>query len=85
VLSAVNAAGHESGNTAATEGRDLPLLQDTLEVDAWGLWAVTWRDVVILDRENVPVAIYNLTDHNLGQSPEYEGLKSLLIQVHDMP
>lgn len=57
----------------------LPWLQDTPEVDAWGLWRVTWRDVVILDRENRPVAVYNLTVHDLADPGSYAELKALLL------
>ncbi len=84
-LLGVNGIGHESGNSLATEARDLPLAQDTLEVNAWGLWQVTWRDVVILDRANVMVAVYNLTEHNLSLPAEYAGLKSLLLEVQALP
>lgn len=84
-LLAVNAAGLASGNAAASVGVDLPLLQDTASVDAWGQWGVTWRDVVVLDRDNVVVSVFNLTSHNLANAVEYDALKQLLIDTADAP
>lgn len=75
----VNAAGAESGNDLAVQGRDLPWLQDTPEENAWGDWRVRWRDVVILDRENRKVAVYNVTDHNLARPSAYDSLKAMLV------
>lgn len=60
---------------------DLPLLQDTEEVGAWTAWDVTWRDVVILDDENVPVATVNVTSQDLGTPEGYAALKELLLEV----
>ena len=77
----VNAVGHESRNAAACDGRDIPWLQDTADQNAWGSWNVTWRDVLILDEDNVPVAVYNLTDHDLAVPANYEELKSMLRNV----
>lgn len=84
-LLAVNAAGLESGNAAASVGVDLPLLQDTASADVWGQWGVTWRDVVVLDRDNVPVSVFNLTAHNLANAVEYEALKQILIDTANAP
>ena len=74
----VNAAGLESGNSAAVVGKDLPWLQDTAAVNAWGLWDVTWRDVVIVDGSNRKVAVYNLTTHDLADPNNYLELKAML-------
>ncbi len=74
----INAAGLESGNPSITAGRALPWLQDTPEANVWAAWQVTFRDVVILDTENRPVAAYNLTVHDLADPASYAELKQLL-------
>ena len=77
----------------ATDEHDLPLLQDTEAVDVWHDWAITYRDVVILDGENVQVGVFNLTGNSLGETEltqdtdgdgmpdatNYEALRALLI------
>ena len=77
-LLGVNEAGHESGNVAATTGRDIPWLQDTDAVDAWGTWGVVYRDVVILDRHQAIHAVYNLTTRDLAVPANRNELKQLL-------
>jgi hypothetical protein len=85
-LLGVNGYGHQGGNAAATAGRDIPLLQD-VDSDgannshAWDLWDVTYRDVVILDDENVPVGVYNLTEHDLADPDSYATLRQMLIDA----
>jgi hypothetical protein len=74
----VNGMGLESGNAAACVGKDLPWLQETMDHPVWVPWAVTYRDVVILDRANKRVASYNLTDHDLSDPGNYLELKTLL-------
>ncbi len=75
----VNEIGQESGNAAMTAGRDLPWLQDVPAADVWKSWNVTFRDVVILDQENFPIAVYNLTIHDLGDANNYAELKALFV------
>jgi hypothetical protein len=87
-LLGVNGYGHESGVGVASEGRDIPLLQDVDEdgdslSDNWELWDVEWRDVVILDAENQPFAVYNLLDNDLADPDSYEELKNLLLSAAD--
>ncbi len=74
----INGVGYESGNATITEGRDLPWLQDTPETEVWALWSIAYRDVVVLDEEGVVVAVYNLTNHDLADSDNYDALRSLL-------
>ena len=74
----VNASGQESQNAAACAGKDIPWLQDTASQDVWGAWGVTWRDVVILDQDNVPIGVFNLTGHDLAEPANYSELKSML-------
>jgi hypothetical protein len=79
---AVNGSGAESGNAEAVAGgRTLPLLQDTESAGAWASWGPTYRDVVILDGDNRAVAAFNLTEHDLTRSPEYEVLLRILRKV----
>lgn len=75
----MNAAGHESGNAQTCNGRTIPWLQDDAAHDVWGLWAVTFRDCVILDDQNRVTAIYNLTVHDLALPSHFAELKALLI------
>jgi hypothetical protein len=88
-LLGVNAFGHESGVGLATESRDIPMLQDVDDDgnslgDTWELWDVEWRDVVILDADNVPVAVYNLLDNDLADPDDYDALKNLLVSTADV-
>jgi hypothetical protein len=77
----LNAIGHESGNAAICMNRDLPWLQDVLDQSVWASWNVVWRDVWILDTENMPVAVYNLSEHSLADSANYAELKQMLEDV----
>jgi len=60
---------------------DLPLLQDVSSQNAWESWGVRFRDVVILNENNECFAVFNLTDNNLGDANNYEGLKALLVSA----
>ena len=77
-LLAINEIGFSGLGTMADRG-DLPLLQDTEEENVWVEWDVTYRDVVILDRNNIRVGVFNLTTDSLSDPSNYEALKSLLI------
>lgn len=77
----VDAAGEDAGNADMTAGRELPWLQDTAAVDAWGAWGVTFRDVVLVDPAGRKVGVYNLTEHDLGVRANYEELKTELLAV----
>ena len=77
----INKIGSESGNSAICNGRDIPWLQDTVNDEVWLEWQVTYRDVLILDENNVPVAVYNLTQHDLNNPSNYAALKALLLDV----
>lgn len=77
----INEIGQESGNAAMTAGRMLPWLQDTADAGVWRQWAVTFRDVVILDAQNRRVTVYGLTQHDLANAENYAALKNLLIDA----
>lgn len=84
-LLGVNGVGYESGNTAASTGRDIPWLQDTTAANAWAAWSVTYRDVVILDRHQELFATYNLTTHDLAVVAHRDELKQLLRAAAAVP
>lgn len=77
----INERGHESGNASATDGKDLPFLQDDLLSDVWESWDVTYRDVIVVDAELEIVDVYNLTLNNLSDPDSYDDLKQILIEA----
>jgi len=77
----VNEIGYDSGNASITSGRDLPWLQDVPGTDVWNQWAVGFRDVIILDENNVHVDTFNLTTYDLSDSVNYEALLQLLVDT----
>jgi hypothetical protein len=81
VLLSVNAVGFEAGNADFVMGKTTPLLQDTTAVNAWGLWQVTYRDVVILDAEGRRRGVYNLTQNDLSVPANLAVLKTLLLEA----
>jgi len=83
-LIAVNEIGHSSGIDTAVEGRSLPLLQDDSTQRVWENWAVTYRDVIVLDGENKVSGILNLTDNSLGDAEHYATLEGLLLDAAGM-
>lgn len=77
----INAVGEEDGNDLIIEGRDLPWLQDTESQAAWSRWDAEWRDVYVLDAENYPVGIVNLTLDDLSVPENYEALRQLILDA----
>jgi len=77
-LFGVNDVGHERGNPDVTEGRDLPWLQNTAEVDAWNAWGVEYRDVVVIEPDGTVVGVLNLSDADLADDANVEALRELL-------
>ena len=47
----------------------------------WDAWAVTYRDVIILDSNNVQVDVYNLTDNDLAEPDNYATLERKLLAI----
>lgn len=64
-----------------TAGRTNSWLQDKPEVDVWGHWKVTYRDIQILDPSNRLYAVFNVTDHDLSNPANRTALKGILIQA----
>ena len=77
-LLAINEIGF-SGLSGMSDRGDLPILQDTSAENVWTDWDVTFRDVVILDRDNQKVGVFNLTTDSLSDPDNYAALKALLI------
>ncbi|MFI5402074.1 MAG: hypothetical protein ACHQ1G_03985 [Planctomycetota bacterium] len=73
-----NQIGAEAGNPSICAGRDTPWTQDTAAENVWVDWNVTYRDVIILDVDNIPVDVYNLTSHDLANPANYAELKQRL-------
>lgn len=59
----------------------LPWLQDTLAQSVWLNWGVTFRDVIVLDAFNRPIAKDNLTTHDLKIQANYDALKAALLHA----
>ncbi len=56
-------------------GRDIPFLQEGPGDNVWKSWNVTFRDVWVLNGAGMPVAVYNLTVHDLATPANYQELK----------
>ena len=85
-LIGINEPNQEAGNATATNGRDIPWLQDTdtdgndspdASVDLWGM---SFRDVVVLNGANEKIAKMNLNQNDLANSGNYDTLKELLVE-----
>ena len=74
----MNSAGSESGNAETCAGRVIPWLQDTPDEHVWAQWRIEYRDVIILDKDNMEVGVYNLTANDLAVPANYDALKNML-------
>ena len=81
----IDAVGFESSISIMTKGRTLPLLQDTPTENVWDDWGATWRDVVMLNPDNIHVDTYNLTSHDLANPDNYRELKARLKRAAGEP
>ena len=77
----INEVGRDSQNDLMCEGRDLPWLQDSAESDVWNSWTHEYRDVIVVDTNNVPVAVYNLSGNDLADAQNYQALKQLFLDA----
>ncbi|MCA9248363.1 MAG: hypothetical protein KDA42_14655, partial [Planctomycetales bacterium] len=88
--------GQDSGNGLIPNHGDLPWLQDidannNLVSDVWyDQWGITYRDVVILDSDNVPYDIdptqagiqnFNLSIYNLAVPENYAALREFFLRA----
>lgn len=65
----INQIGAEAGLPDVAALSNLPVVEDDETTQIWTNWGANWRDVIILDRQNQPIATYNLTVHNLAPGP----------------
>ena len=68
----INKIGLEEYNPTMTEGRDIPWLQDTLEVELWSAWNVKYRDVFIFDETLTLRDVINLSQNDLNDTDIYD-------------
>jgi len=81
----VNLFSAGGGTSLMVAGRVLPLLQDTQETNAWGAWGAELDDVIVLDRENRLVTVYNLAANNLATAANYNALMQILLDAAAAP
>ena len=63
------------------QGRDLPWLQDT-DIPALAVeWGNEYRDVAIVDGNNMQVDVFNLTGNDLSDPVNYAELKRRLLSA----
>ncbi len=74
----VNAIDQEGGNNLIPLIARLPWLQDDTTQHVWESWNATWRDLIILNQDNTPVARFNVTTYNLTDPANFDSLKTLL-------
>ena len=84
----VNQAGLDvSAGNLGNRGYSVPMLQDTLSVNAWGRWKANLRDFFILDSEGRLISITQLSPRDeggggiVGDKEAYTSLKSALRDV----
>ena len=68
----INQIGAESGANSLSSDMDLPMVQDTTALSIWNSWGGDWRDVWILDENNSPYAVVNLTTYGLSTAANYD-------------
>ena len=84
-LLAINLVGLDSFVPLDAAGGPLPILQDTAAQNVWGSWNATWRDVMMLNSDNVHVQTYNLTLNDLANPTNYATLKMMLKSIAGEP
>ena len=84
----VNQVGRESGNWSIPSYGNIPWLQDVDQggaPDVWTSWGIDYRDVIILDTENVVVGTFNLTTYDLQNSTAYDDLTQMFVDAAMVP
>jgi len=77
-LLAINKTAAESGTSLFTDDMVLPMVQDSDDRGIWTDWGATWRDVYVVDSDNVHVGTFNLTGHSLAEEENYTTLLDML-------
>ena len=75
----VNDIGYESGNDSMSAMGDLPWVQATVDQPVWSDWSAGFRDIVILDTDNVEIDRFNVTANDLSNPDNYAALRDLLV------
>ncbi|MHC4222651.1 MAG: hypothetical protein ACYSX0_08920 [Planctomycetota bacterium] len=75
----VNSIGAETGNASMVAGREIPWLQDTVDVGASVLWQAEHFHLIVLDEENVPILDRNLLDSDLMDPIHFDEMKAFLM------
>jgi hypothetical protein len=75
----INESGYEEGNESVVEGRTLPWLQDTEEINAWELWEVGYRDVFIVDESGTLRYRFNLSSQDLRNPAHFQTLTQIIV------
>jgi hypothetical protein len=78
-IASINQIDAESGTDSFTSDMNLPMVQDTEDLGVWAEWDATWRDVHLVDADNVYISTYNLTEYNLAVAENYETLKAMFV------
>lgn len=47
--------------------------------NVWGTWAPVYRDVWVVDADNVLFGVYNLTSNSLAVPANYDALRDLFL------
>lgn len=76
-LLGINKIPSESGIGSFTDSMDLPVVQDSSDLELWSAWDAEWRDVYLVNRDNVHVATFNLVTHDLREASDYAELKGM--------
>ena len=77
-LLAINKTGSSSGTMYFSDEMDLPMVQDADDFGVWDAWGAIWRDVYIVDQDNMHVGTFNLTGHSLAEEENYSTLFDML-------
>lgn len=83
----MNEAGRDSANDLMTSVADLPWLQDVDtnsngESDVWDeQWDVVYRDVILVDANQIRRGAFNLTTHDLAEAANFDLLKEHAIAL----
>ena len=80
----INESGFELANETFTTDRDLPWLQDTEQTQLWDVWAVSYRDLYLVDGDGVLRDIYNLSSNDLRGEAATAELLSLIGELEGM-
>ena len=77
----INKTAAEGGVSSFSSDHALPMVQDTSELGLWDEWDATWRDVYIVDEDNVHIGTVNLTGFSLASDANYEEVKNMFIEA----